>query len=506
LTQRDGVTTFNAKPECQSRAAPKAARHEANEQAGTMSLLSDLSTRRDRKWSGLLRRSALCVAAAVASLAVSSSASAQGLGLIRDTEIERLLNDYARPIFRAAGLGSQPIKVRIVKQDGFNAFVVDGQNVYVNTGMLMQSKTPNQVIGVIAHETGHIAGGHLAGLRQRIAQDMTKSLLLKVLAIGAMIGGASSNNQGVTGAGQGMLLGGDDIVMRGILQYRRQQESAADQAAMSYLNATKQSGQGMLDTFEEFARQEYVSAQYQDPYVRSHPMARDRIAQLREVVSRSPFAGQKDPPALQQRHDLVRAKLVGFLSDRNPKRVFQTYPESDTSLPAKYARAIASFFMSDVNSALPRVDALIRENPNNPYFHELKGEFLFRAGRAAEAVGPYRKALQLAGGDASLIRVQLGQALLADPRTKNYDEVVSLLRKAAATEGDSPEAFQHLATAYYKMGNQAEANLATAQSRFLAGNFDEAKNFARRAKSGLKSGSPGWLKADDIISYKPPKS
>jgi predicted Zn-dependent protease len=446
-------------------------------------------------------------AAAVVSAIVSTPrpAAAQGIAFIRDTEIENLLNEYARPIFRAAGLGSQPIKVRIVRQEGFNAFVVDGQNVFVNSGMLVTSDTPNQVIGVIAHETGHIAGGHLAGLRQRIAQDTTKALLINILAIGAMIGGAASRNEGVAGAGQGALLGGNEVVMRGLLTYRRQQESAADQAAIAYLNGTRQSGAGMLRTFEDFAKQEYVSAQFQDPYVRSHPMPQDRIAQLRHLVERSPHFAEKDPPALQLRHDLMRAKLVGFLSSRNPKAVFNRYPATDNSLPARYGRAIARYFVSDINAALPDIDALIKDRPENAYFWELKGELLFRSGRAREAAPNFRRALQLATGETSLIRVQLAQALLADETTRNYDEPIDLLRKSIVVEGDNPEAYQHLAAAYFKKGLEAEAYLATAQSRFYGGNLPEAKSFAKRAQVKLARGSPAWVKADDIINFNPPK-
>ena len=448
-------------------------------------------------------------AALVAGTAIASSfpANAQeaSLSFIRDSEIENLLDDYSRPIFRAAGLGNQPIKVRIIRQDGFNAFVVDGQNVFVNTGTLTLSNTPNQVIGVIAHETGHIAGGHLAGLRQRVAQDSTKALILQILALGGAIAGGRTAGRNSTSNPGGLVAAPGEIVMRGILSYRRQQESSADQAGVSYLNATKQSGLGMLATFEEFAKQEYLSTQYQDPYVRSHPTAQDRLAQLRNLVEKSPYYAQKDPPALQLRHDMMRAKLAGFLSDRNPKLVFNKYPPTDTSLPARYARAIAKYFMTDIDVALPDVDALIKDHPTNPYFWELKGELLFRSGRSKEAHPMFKKALQLATGETSLIRVQLAQALIADESTRNYDEPIDLLRKAIVLENDNPEAYQHLATAYYKKGLHPEADLAAAQSRFYGGNLKEAKSFAKRAQVKLTKGSPAWVKADDIINFNPPK-
>jgi predicted Zn-dependent protease len=440
-------------------------------------------------------------------LAQVGVANAQ-FGFIRDTEIENLLDDYSKPIFKVAGLGQQPIRVRIIQQDGFNAFVVDGQNVFINSGTLMMSKTPNQVIGVIAHETGHIAGGHLAKLRQRIKEDQTKSLVLKVLAIGAIVAGSTQNNSsrdGLLEAGKGIFVGGDEVIMRGLLLYQRQHESAADQAGISYLTQTKQSGAGMLATFEEFAKQEYLSAQFQDPYVRSHPMARDRIVQLRTLAEQSPYFATKDSPLLQLRHDLMRAKLVGFLSRGNARIVFNQFPESDRSLPARYARAIARYFTSDINAALPEVEALIRERPDYPYFHELKGELLLRSGRAKEAVAPYRKALSLVGGQASLIRIDLAKALLQSDDPRGPDEAVELLRKAIVLENDNPDAFQTLANAYYKKGQEPEANLAVAQARFLVGNLPEAKSFAKRAQLKLAKNSPSWLRADDIINFNPSK-
>jgi predicted Zn-dependent protease len=250
------------------------------------------------------------VVAAAIGLAKLTPVEAQGLPMIRDSEIEALLSDYAKPIFRVAGFGGGRVTVRIVKNDAFNAFVLDGSNVYVHTGTLMQANTPNEVIGVIAHESGHIAGGHMAALRARIAKDQTRALLAQILGIGAMIaGGVAGGDSGreVMQGGQAVMQGGQDVIMRGLLSERRSQESAADQAGLKYLNATKQSGQGMLTTFERFQQQEYVSDQYKDPFVRSHPVATDRLARLRELVTTSPYVNQKDPPELQLRHDLMRA-------------------------------------------------------------------------------------------------------------------------------------------------------------------------------------------------------
>ena len=434
----------------------------------------------------------------------ASAAVAQGIPLVRDTETENLLKDYSRPIFKAAGLGSH-ITMRIVKSDAFNAFVVDGLNVFINTGTLQQAKTPNQVIGVIAHETGHITGGHLAALRTRIARDQTKAALLMILGVGAMIGGAAAG--GDTGKemgslGMGIGVGGQEFLMRSLLSERRSQESAADQAGMKYLEATKQSGRGMLETFESFAQQEYVSATYQDPFVRSHPVAADRVARLRELVTASRYYDAKDSPELQLRHDMVRAKIAGYLD--SPGAVFNRFPSKDQSLPARYARAIARNCSGRCNEAIGEVDALIKEAPDNPYFWEIKGSFHYWAGKHREAIPPLRKALQLAGGNEPLMQVQLAQAMLGTEDAAVLEEAISLLRRAVALDRTYGHAHRQLGIALYKKGLGPQAEFSTAEGYFEDGNIKQAQIFAKRAVTKLREGSPEWLRAQDIIKYKDP--
>jgi len=304
----------------------------------------------DKIFRGLSFFAVIVISIAFMSGAGSRNAHAQGLPLVRDTEIERLLNDYAQPIFRTAGLGSGRVAIKIVNSRIFNAFVVDGRNVFIHTGALMQSETPNQIIGVIAHEAGHIAGGDLAALRARIKRDQTKLILLRILGIGAAI--ASGDGRAVTA--------GDDLVMRSMLAERRAQEASADQRGLLFLEQTGQSGRGMLETFERFQRQEYISDQQKDPFVRSHPVATERLALLRNRVRQSPHFGKRDSAKLQLRHDLMRAKLSGYLEP--PATVFNRYPNRDKSLPAKYARAIATFFRGGqrgLDAALRAVDELI---------------------------------------------------------------------------------------------------------------------------------------------------
>jgi len=452
------------------------------------------------------RAAAVLVAAFVALVSVAPPIKAQGIPLIRDTEIENLLNDYARPIFRAAGLGTGRVSMRIVRSDVFNAFVVDGRNVYIHTGALSQADTPNQVIGVIAHEAGHIAGGHMAALRARIAKDQTRALLMQALGIGMMIaggvaGGDASRELG--SAGQGVLVGGTEVVMRSMLAERRSQESAADQAGLKYLEATNQSGRGMLETFERFAQQEYLSDAHKDAFVRSHPVATDRLARLRDLVRASSSYNEKDAPQLQLRHDLMRAKLAGYLE--RPSAVTNRYPMSDTSLPARYARAIARFFQGgqgSVQAAIAEVDLLIRERPDYPYFHELKGDLLMRSGQTQAAIAPLRQALRMVP-ESSLIRVQLASALQGSGSDNTIVESVDLLRKSLIDDQNS-QAYRLLANAYGKQGKVPQADASVAQAYFLEGDLKQAQIFAKRAQKGLTPGTPEWIKADDIIKFKPP--
>lgn len=439
---------------------------------------------------------------AAALVGSAPSASAQNLPLIRDTEIEGILSDYAKPLFKAAGLGSGRIRMRIVQNDAFNAFVLDGKNVFVHTGTLMQANTPNEVIGVIAHETGHITGGHMAALRARIAKDQTRSLLAQILGIGLIVAGGVTGGEGLGGAGQGVLFGGNEVIMRSLLAERRQQESAADQAGVTFLNATQQSGRGMLATFERFAAQEYISDAQKDAFARSHPLSTERLARLRKLIETSPYFGNKDTPELQLRHDLMRAKLSGYLE--KPQTVFNRYPESDQSLPARYARALARFFMGGagaLEAALADVDGLIASRPTYPYFWEVKGDLLMRAGRNRDAIPSLRQAIKL-DPNASLIRVQLAGALQEDSSPAAINESVALLRKSLI-EDENSRAFRLLANSYYKQGKQPEADAMIAQAYFLEGDLKQAQLFAKRAQTKLRSGTPEWLKNDDIINYKP---
>lgn len=453
-------------------------------------------------WHFLIRagyRSAVLLLASL--LLFTQTAASYAAGLIRDAEIEELIADYATPIFRAANLSAQNINIHIVNDKAFNAFVIDGQNMFIHVGAITKSDTPNQLIGVIAHEAGHIAGGHLARLKVQIGRMQSAALIMNLIGIGAMVGGAMSGGGGndVGEAGAAVLYGGNALIQRSILSYRRVEESSADQAAVSYLNATKQSTSGMLETFRQFADQSLASVNFIDPYVQSHPMPQDRIAQLRDLAQRSPYFGAKDTPALQFRHDMARAKLEAFTNKNNVQYVLRKYPEKDQTLPARYARAISRYFSSGAQSAANDLDALIADQPNNPYFHELKGQFLLESGKTKASIAPLRQAVALSP-KSGLMRVMLAQALIGTDDPGVLKEAIDHLQKALVKEEQSVIGYRQLAIAYGRLNRIPEAQLASAQSFFFEGNADFAKVHAERAMMAFPEGSPNWVKANDIVS------
>ncbi|MFL5096445.1 MAG: M48 family metalloprotease [Xanthobacteraceae bacterium] len=447
------------------------------------------------------RLTALITAAALLTAGGPASAQppAKGPPVIRDAEIEQLLREYTQPLLQAAGLAKQNIQVVIINDRAFNAFVADGRRIFINAGTLMDANTPNEVIGVLAHETGHIAGGHLSRLREEVGKATTQSIVALLLGAGALVAASRSGSGSMGQAGMAALQGPQAMIQNQLLAYVRTQEDAADRAGVKFLAATGQSAKGMHDSFKRLADQLLYQTRYIDPYMQSHPMPAERVRALQELARSSPNWDKKDAPALQQRHDLMRAKLYGFI-DR-PDAVLRRFQASDNSLPARYARAIASYRFANSTGALGQIDALIQANPQNPYFHELKGQALLEAGKPAEAVAPLRRAVQLAPNP-SLIQIMLAQALIAS--NAHGEEAVTLLETALRREPESPEAYAQLAMAYGRKGDLAHADLSSAQAAFMRGELQTARQLAARAKTRFPVGSPGWVKADDIATYRAP--
>lgn len=447
----------------------------------------------------------LAAAAAIAAMllpaTVPAGAQEGRRSIVRDAETEALLQDYLKPIFKAAGIRSTSIEVLLIPDPSFNAFVANGRQMFVNTGTIIDAQVPNELIGVLAHETGHLAGGHLARLRDQIERAKMLALIGGLAGMAVSVGGALGGSGDAARAGMGMGAGVGEIARRNVLSYARTEELAADRAALQYLDATGQSAAGMLATFRRFAEDTMFLSRRVDPYAQSHPMPNERIAQIEEAAKASRSFGTRDSERLVARHELVRAKLAGFTEDA--QQVLRRYPPSDRSLPARYARAVAFYRLGNHPDALRQVDALIKASPNYPYFHELKGQILLETGRARPALAPLRKAVSLAP-NSGLLRIMLGHALVETGDEASVGEAVKNLTVGLQADPNVSYGYRQLARAYAMRGDLAQAELATAQGDFVDGRIKDAKMHAERAQSRLKPGSPGWLRADDIVTYQPP--
>ena len=418
--------------------------------------------------------------------------------LIRDAEIEGLMRLYTRPIFKAAGINPGSARVYLINDPRINAFVAGGQRIFIHTGLLMQAKTPNEVIGVLAHESGHIAGGHLARLGNELDHASVTSIIGMLVGVAAAVGGAAAGDANAARAGSGIMIGSQGLAQRNILAYQRVMESSADQAALKFLTATGQSAKGMLTLFNKLANESIASIQNVDPYVVSHPMPFDRIRNLEEAAKQTPYFDAVDPPELVLRHQLMQAKLTGFLEPATV--VFQRYPRTDNSLPSRYARSIAMFRKGDTKNAVPIIEGLTRDLPQDPYFWELLGQALLEGGTPAKAVPPLRQAVKLLPNN-GLIQILLAQALIGSGTTASSHEALKALRLAQKTEGETPAVYKYMAMAYGQTGDVPRAELATAQAAWLTGDKQLATEKAKSAQARFKQGTPEWIQANDLLNF-----
>ncbi|MEM9635555.1 MAG: M48 family metalloprotease [Pseudomonadota bacterium] len=442
-----------------------------------------------------------CSAAIVLPMVVTPASAQRGrLPLIRDAETESLLKDYAKPIFKVAGISNSEPEIILVNDKSFNAFVPDSRRMFINIGVLMEAETPGEVIGVVAHETGHIAGRHLVRLRAAAANAQIVSVIGMILGAGAAAAGAAAGSSQAASGGAAAALGAGSVGKRSLLSYQRGEEAAADRAALRYLNATGQSARGMLKTFERMSEQQMFTRKFADPYAQSHPMAQERYNGLLNEAQKSKHFNQPEDYVLQYRHDQVRAKLFAYTS--HPSATLRAYPRSDKSPAAQYARAIAAM-KSRGKGAVKEIDALIRTHPNNAYYYELKGQALLEGGDPKGAIAPFRKALSIKPNEPQFM-VWLGYALVGANNPSYLPEAEKVLKRAIQRDPNSGVAYSQLAIAHGRQGERAEADLATAKGLMVSGDFQAAKRYAARAQKSLKRGSPAWLQADDIVAYKPP--
>lgn len=401
------------------------------------------------------------------------------------------------PIWRVAGLDPSAVEIMIVQDNTLNAFVAGGQRIFINTGLLLRTERPNQLIGVLAHETGHIAGGHLARAQEEMEKLSTLQILEALLSAGAMAGGAVSGG-GVgrpapTDVGSANAPGS----LLAYLKYTQTQESSADQAAITFLDRTKQSVKGTIEFLRILQQQERLAIGRRDPYLSTHPLTPERIAAFEEAAARSPYTNTPDSPQFLDMHHRLVAKLLGFLS---PNTALQRYAEGDRAVHARYARAIALYRTGALGSALLTIDGLLKEHPNDPYFHELRGQMLYESGRAAEAVPSYRRAVQLLPA-AGIVKVDFARALLDTNNPDNDREAVRNLELATQTESGSFDLWRLMATGYSKLNNPGMTSLARAEMAVIRGNRAEATAHAASAERQLPAGSPAWQRAQDIAAY-----
>lgn len=432
---------------------------------------------------------AVCLAAGlVLNGRPSALAQTQIGGLIRDAEIENTIRAYATPLLQAAGLDPAAVHIYLIGADSINSFVAGGQNIFVHTGLLTRAKDPLAIIGVLAHEIGHIAGGHLARMPEAIRNATIQGLIATVLGIGAAVSGAGD-------AGTVILQGGSTLATRSFLSFSIQQEQAADQAGLSYLAKTHQSARGLLDLLGTLEDQELLAPERQSPYLRTHPLTHDRVVHVRDFVDKDPDTGNPASLEFREMYDRMEAKLAGFLSP--PGATLQKYPTSDTSVAARYARAIAYYRMPDLSRALPEIDSLIADFPDDPYFHELKGQMLFENGRIREAIPPYQKAVNLRP-DVGLFRLGLAQAMIETGDAELNEPALTELRAALVYEDADPMIWHYIGIAEGRKNNIGESSLALAEEALLLGNLDDVEFQAQRAEQYLKEGSQSWLELENV--------
>ncbi len=433
-------------------------------------------------------------ATTAAAIIVAATASAQGL--IRDAEIEETIRTWTDPILEVAGLQPADVNLYIINDPSLNAFVAGGQNIHLHTGLIIAAENPEQIKGVIGHETCHIACGHSVS-RQKAASIASRPALVSIgLGILAIAAGEGSAGAALIGSSQ-------QFAALNFFVHTRSEEAMADSASIEYLSALNESPRGIVEFFENFRYQEVLSNARRFPYFRSHPLASDRIRNARLQAEET---GLMDKPAserTQYEYDMMRAKLIGFLE--TPNKVNREYPPEDNSLAARYAHAIAAMQASDITASLKLIETLIADEPDNPYFHELKSQVLFESGRTEESIAPIKRALELKPNQ-PLLLIAYARSLNSRSAPGDIKIAENALRDALVAEPENGFAWAQLAINMEKQGRRGDAQLATAESAYSIGNIVQANAFANRAIRSLERGTPTYRRADDILLITDPSN
>ncbi len=442
---------------------------------------------------------ALCLLlwlAAAPAPALAQGAGNGGMLVIRDAEIEKILKGWAAPLIRAAGMDESAVRIILIESPDVNAFVAGGPNIFIHTGLLIKTDNPGEVVGVIAHELGHIAGGHLIRSRAAMRDASWEAMAGTLLGLGAALATGKGEAAGA------IAMGGQSMALRNLLAHSRIQESSADQAALKFMQRAGDNPSGLVSFLEKLGTTDSATQTSDVEYVRTHPLTTNRIDALRGGVAASPDKAKPWPAAWTGQHARMKAKLVGFLL---PQQVDWYFSGKDSSIAAAYARTIADWRQSRVEKAMDGINALLKKEPDNPYFHELKGQMLLESGRVRDAAESYRAAVKLSP-DAALIRIDLGRALIAladSPGKESADallgEAIASLTRAGRTETRSALVHRLLATAYGKQGKEPQAKLHLAEEALLQRRTSDARRLAQEAQRGLPSGSPDAQTARDIL-------
>ena len=432
----------------------------------------------------LLRGLALA-AAGFAALCAGARAPNAAEVLLRDAETENNIKTMAAPIWRAAGLEPSDVGIYLVQDNQLNSFVAGGQAIFINSGLVLRAENPNQLIGVVAHETGHIAGGHVLRAQEAMRNASIESIIAMVAAAGASVLGRSG----------APLLGAAGVGERSFLQFSIAQEATADHAALNFLDRSCQSARGLLKFFEILQSNELLSGDRQESWVRTHPLTQQRVQYIRDHVQQARCSNTPDSPASVELLRRIKAKLHAFLDD--PSKTLSSYPTSDRSPIARYARAIAYYRMPKLDLALPEIDGLIRDFPNDPYYRELKGQMLFENGRVRDAMRPYEEAVKLAPS-AALLRISLSQVYIESGDPALNKRAIAYLNDASRAEGRESQIWRFLAVAYGRDNQIGMAALSLAEEALANGKKKDAMQQALRAKQMLTKNSPSYFRADDI--------
>jgi predicted Zn-dependent protease len=426
-------------------------------------------------------------------LPLQAMAQDGGLSLIRDTEVEFYLKDHAKPVLEASGLEAEKVHFILVADNDLNAFASSNLLLALNTGLIEAAATPNELMGVIAHEAGHLSGGHMVRTDEIYRAARLPTAIAMGLGIVAMMAGA---NNGGSQAGLGILASSSTFGTLGALHYMQSQESAADIAGVKSLEAAGLSGQGLVDFFARLRMYETFSDAERYKYFRTHPLSRERVQTLRTLVDKQPHHGVKDSPEDIEEFNLIKAKLSGFLDPY--QTVFIKYPMKDTSFAARYARVIATYKTTDIPRALSLIDDLLKEQPDNPYLWELKGQIYFETGQAKLAKPAHERSVALMP-QAPLLHVNLGQTLIATGDKADVPEAITQLQESLKYEADNSFVWSLLAQAYDAQGQAGMARLASAEAAYIGGDYQQARTFAVWSQKNLDPNSPEYRRARDIV-------